>query len=139
MQVGIVLAGGNWPAVLEAAQRADVSAIDALGFWDHFHTERQDYAPTVGWAVYGALAALTKRLRLVPMVLDRPNYSLGVLAKESSMLGVISGGRFELGIGAGDYPAEEAAWGLPPYADAPTRVAELAEAVAALRQVWTGE
>ena len=64
------------------------------------------------------LAAIaTERIRLVPMVICRLNYTLGVLAKETSILSIVSGGRFELGIGAGDYPAEYAAlaWEFQPW------------------------
>ena len=46
------------------------------------------------------------------MVLCRPNHLLRVLAKESSLLQIATGGRFELGIGAGDYPGEFAAWNV---------------------------
>src|SRR5206468_12775998 len=49
-----------------------------------------------------------------------------------------SGGRFELGIGAGDYPAEYTAWHQP-FPAATTRVAALAEHIAALRMLWRGE
>ncbi len=139
MHVGVVFAGGNWPAVIEAVHIADTASINAIGFWDHFHSERLDYAPVSGWSVYGALAMLTKRIHLIPLVLDRPNYSIGVLAKESSMLALMSQGRFELGIGIGDFPAEEAAWGLPAYPDGQIRITELQETIAALRSVWSGE
>ncbi len=54
---------------------------------------------------------IKKRSR--PLVQDRSNYLLGPLAKESAMLALLSGGRFELGLGAGDYPAEQEAWGQP--------------------------
>ncbi len=47
------------------------------------------------------------------MVLCRPNYLLGVLAKETSILQIASGGRFELVIGTGDYPKDFTAWNVP--------------------------
>jgi alkanesulfonate monooxygenase SsuD/methylene tetrahydromethanopterin reductase-like flavin-dependent oxidoreductase (luciferase family) len=71
------------------------------------------------------------------MVICRPNYLLGVLCKESSLLQIASGGRFELGIGAGDFEGEFVAWNVP-YPSAEERIANLAESVAALRQLWTG-
>src|ERR1044071_9590820 len=83
------------------------------------------------------LAAATGRVKLTPMVICRLNYTLGVLAKESAILSIVSGGRFELGIGAGDYPVEYSAWHQP-FPDAATRVATLEETIAALRLIWQG-
>jgi alkanesulfonate monooxygenase SsuD/methylene tetrahydromethanopterin reductase-like flavin-dependent oxidoreductase (luciferase family) len=139
MRVGVALSPtGNWPAILEAAKVADVSGLDAVGFWDHYHSERPEWSYVCGWSAYGALAAVTEQIRLVPMVLARLNYTLGVLAKESSILSIASNGRFELGIGAGDYPVEYTAWHQP-YPDAATRVAALRETILALREIWQGK
>lgn len=74
----------------------------------------------------------------MPMVICCPNELLGVLAKESSLLQIASGGRFELGIGTGDYPVELTAWNVP-YPDAADRVAWLEESVSALEQLWPGQ
>jgi len=141
MRIGVTLCCGtrenNWPSVLEAAKTADANGLDTIGFWDHYHGD-PEWGLICGWSTYGALALATQRVRLLPMVLDNTNYLPGVLAKESSMLALISGGRFELGIGAGDYPKEEEAWGLP-FPDAATRVSRLEETVEVLRRVWTGE
>src|SRR5215213_3876821 len=114
MRVGVVLSPtGQWNEILRAAVRADERRLDAVGFYDHYHSERPEWAYVAGWAAYGALAAVTRRIRLVPMVLCQQHYDLGVLAKESSMLGIISGGRFELAIGAGDWPESFGHWGMP--------------------------
>jgi alkanesulfonate monooxygenase SsuD/methylene tetrahydromethanopterin reductase-like flavin-dependent oxidoreductase (luciferase family) len=139
MRIGIVLSpAGDWPAILTAAQLADSIGLEAVGFWDHYHSERPEWAYVCGWSAYGALAQATTRIRLVPMVLCRLSYTTGVLAKESSILAITSGGRFELSIGAGDYPPEYAAW-RQPFPDAATRIAALEETVAALRLIWKGE
>jgi alkanesulfonate monooxygenase SsuD/methylene tetrahydromethanopterin reductase-like flavin-dependent oxidoreductase (luciferase family) len=71
------------------------------------------------------------------MVLNNLHYEPGVLAKESSILSLASGGRFELGIGAGDWPESFSAWGRP-FPNAATRLKLLEETVDALRRVWTG-
>jgi alkanesulfonate monooxygenase SsuD/methylene tetrahydromethanopterin reductase-like flavin-dependent oxidoreductase (luciferase family) len=139
MRVGAILSPtGNWPAIVAAAQLADQRGLDAVGFWDHYHSEKPEWAYVCGWSAYGALAALTTRIHFVPMVICRLNYTLGVLAKETSILSIASGGRFELGIGAGDYPIEYTAWHLP-FPGAEERVAALAEHVAALRELWRGQ
>src|SRR6266540_2149816 len=125
------------PAILAAARAADQCGLAAVGFWDHYHSEQPEWAYVCGWSAYGAIAASTERIRLVPMVLCRLSYTLGVLAKESAILSIASGGRFELGIGAGDYPAEYTAWHQP-FPDAATRVKALEETIAALRLIWQG-
>lgn len=139
MRIGLIFGPtGDWNAIMKAAQIADNSNLDAIGFWDHYHSEKPEWAMVCGWSAYGALALTTKRIHLVPMVIDRMNYLPGVLAKETSMLSLISSGRFELGIGAGDYFKEARAWGIP-VPDALTRIAQLKETVAVLHQIWRGE
>src|SRR5947207_12813481 len=104
MRVGVILSPvGNWPAILASARIADAGGLDSVGFWDHYHSEKPEWAYVCGWSAYGALAAATERIRLTPMVICRLNYTLGVLAKESAILSIVSGGRFALGISAGDY------------------------------------
>jgi alkanesulfonate monooxygenase SsuD/methylene tetrahydromethanopterin reductase-like flavin-dependent oxidoreductase (luciferase family) len=61
-----------------------------------------------------------------------------VLAKETSMLAMLSRGRFELGIGAGDYFEEMHAWGVP-VPKATERIEGLRETIQVLRRIWTGE
>jgi len=80
----------------------------------------------------------TSRIHFVPMVIDRLNYLPGVLAKETSTLSIVSGGRFELGIGAGDFFEEARAWGLA-VPGAAARISGLKETVMVLRRIWTGE
>jgi alkanesulfonate monooxygenase SsuD/methylene tetrahydromethanopterin reductase-like flavin-dependent oxidoreductase (luciferase family) len=138
MRVGAILSPvGDWQAILESAKIADAGGLDAVGFWDHYHSEKPEWAYVCGWSAYGMLAAATKRIKLTPMVICRLNYTLGVLAKESALLAIVSGGRFELGIGAGDYPIEYSAWHQP-FPDATTRVETLEETIAALRLIWQG-
>src|SRR5579884_1873742 len=104
MRIGVNLGPtANLAALLEAARRADASGFDAVGFLDHYQAEKPEWGYLCGWSLYGALAMATTRIRLTPMVICRLNYLPGVLAKETTMLAMLSGGRFELGIGAGDY------------------------------------
>lgn len=72
------------------------------------------------------------------MVIGHPNHLFGVLAKESSLLQITSGGRFDLGFWAGDYPVEFTAWNVP-FPDAAERIAWLEESVTAPRALWNGE
>ena len=139
MRIAVTLSPtGDWSAILQAAQLADRAGLDAVGFWDHNHSEKPEWAYVCGWSAYGALAVATTRIHLLPMVICRLNYTTGVLAKETSILSIVSGGRFELGIGAGDYPVEYTAWHQR-FPDATTRIETLEETIAALRLVWQGQ
>jgi alkanesulfonate monooxygenase SsuD/methylene tetrahydromethanopterin reductase-like flavin-dependent oxidoreductase (luciferase family) len=139
MRIAINLGpNADWDATLSAAQTADRYGFDALSFLDHYHTEELQYPYICGWSVYGALAMVTSRISLVPMVIDRLNYLPGVLAKESATLAIASGGRFELGIGAGDFFEEMRAWGIS-IPKAPARIAGLQETITVLRRIWRGE
>ena len=112
MRIGAVLSPvDDWQRVVEGARAADELGFDSVSFWDHYHSPRPEWGYVCGWAAYGYLAAVTRDVRFVSMVLNALHYQLGVLAKESSMLSIASGGRFELGIGAGDWPESFAAWG----------------------------
>ncbi|HEX4204357.1 MAG TPA: LLM class flavin-dependent oxidoreductase [Ktedonobacteraceae bacterium] len=103
---------GNWNTILAATQTAEKLGFDAISFLDHYHTQKLEWPYLCGWSLYGALAMVTSRIHLVPMVIDRMNYLPGVLAKETTMLSIASAGRFELGIGAGDFFEEAHAWGV---------------------------
>lgn len=139
MRLGAVLSPvADWEHIIDAARAADDLGYDAIGLWGHYHSARPEWAYISGWSAYGALAALTGRVRLVPMVLNNLHYQLGVLAKESSLLGLASGGRFELAIGAGDWPDSYAAWGEH-FPDREERLVRLSENLTALRRLWTGE
>jgi len=138
MRLGVNLGPtGDWPAMLAAAQTAERLGFDAVGFLDHYHTDNLEWPYLCGWSAYGALALATARIHLAPLVIDRLNYLPGVLAKETATLAILSGGRFELGIGAGDYFQEARAWGLEIPAAA-ARIAALQETITALRLIWSG-
>ena len=139
MRIGVNIGPtGDWPAMLAAAKEADALGFDAVSFLDHYHTDEPQWPYICGWSAYGAIAMATSRIHLVPMVIDRLNYLPGVLAKEASTLSILSSGRFELGIGAGDYFQEARAWGLP-VPPAPERIAGLQETITILRRIWSGE
>jgi alkanesulfonate monooxygenase SsuD/methylene tetrahydromethanopterin reductase-like flavin-dependent oxidoreductase (luciferase family) len=128
----------DWPAILDAARLADEARLDAVGFWDHYHSGQPDWAYVCGWSAMGAVAAMTRHVKLLPMVVNNLHYEPGVLAKESSVLAVLSGGRFELGIGGGDWRESFTAWGRP-FPEADERLDRLIETIEALRLAWTGQ
>lgn len=139
MRIGVNLGPtANWRAMLEAAKQADTYGFDAVGFLDHYQAEKLEWGYICGWSFYGALALATTRIKLVPMVICRLNYLPGVLAKETTTLALLSGGRFEMGIGAGDYFEEMKAWGVA-VPKASERIEQLRETVEVLQRVYKGE
>lgn len=90
------------------------------------------------WTILPALAEVTDRMRIGPLcspVLRRPPQ---VLAKMSSCLDVMSGGRLVLGMGASDYPQFWLPWGLD-FPVARERIARLAEEIQVVTAMWTQE
>ncbi len=138
MRISINMAWHDWSEILATAQAAEAYGFDSIGFIDAYHSERLDIDYLCGWSLYGALAMATARIHFVPMVIDCMNYMPGVLAKETSALSIISNGRFELGIGAGDGFEGWHAWGIP-VPSAAARITALRETIAVLRSIWRGE
>jgi alkanesulfonate monooxygenase SsuD/methylene tetrahydromethanopterin reductase-like flavin-dependent oxidoreductase (luciferase family) len=124
--------------MLAAAKEAEARGFDSVGFLDHYHADKPEWPYICGWSAYGALAMATSRIHLIPMVIDHLNHLPGVLAKEISTLSIISSGRFELGIGAGDYFEEAHAWGQR-VPSVPARINGLKETITILRRIWSGE
>lgn len=88
-----------------------------------------------GWTVLSALSSITERLRLGLMVSSVPYRAPGLLAKMVTTLDVISDGRIELGLGAGNNSEEAHAFGLEMRGTA-ERIAALGEACEVLRLLF---
>ena len=88
------------------------------------------------WTTLSALAAETRSIRLTPLVLANHYRPPALMAKMASTLDVISGGRLELGIGAGGGQADSLASGYS-FDTTPIRVAMLEEALEAIIGLWT--
>ena len=93
------------------------------------------YPPLTSCAV---IAQATQTARLGPLVLNNDFRQPAVLAREAIALADLSGGRFELGLGAG-YARDEYLRAGIAYEPAATRVARLAEAAQILSRLFTGE
>jgi probable F420-dependent oxidoreductase len=120
------------PAWAFLAQRAEEIGFDVVSLPDHLG---EQFAPLPALT---AAACATTRLRLSMFVLANDMRHPGVLAKEVATLDVLSGGRVELGLGAGWDQAEYAALGIP--FDRPSvRIARLEEAVLAIRALLAGD
>ncbi len=110
-----------WQRTVELAVQAEGLGFESLWVFDHFHTvpEPTDEITFESFTVLSALAALTRRVRLGHMVVCTGFRNPAHTAKLSSTLDVISGGRFELGIGAGWKRDEWEAYGygFPPIGE----------------------
>ncbi len=115
----------------DRALRAEALGYATFLLRDHFVAEPfgDQFAPLIALM---AAAAATTRLRVGTLVLDNDYRHPVILAKEAATLDVLSGGRFELGLGAGWLRAEYAAAGID-YGPNGVRVDRLAEAVTILK------
>ena len=102
-----------WARTIELAQQAEMLGFEALWVFDHFHTVPQatDEITFESFSVLSALAMATARVRLGHMVICTGFRNPALTAKMASTIDVISGGRFELGIGAGWKEEEWRAYG----------------------------
>lgn len=110
-----------WARSVELAEHADTLGIESLWVFDHFHTVPvpEDEITFESFSMLAAIAMVTLRARLGHMVVCTGFRNPGLTAKMSSTIDVISGGRFELGIGAGWKEDEWRAYGygFPPLGD----------------------
>jgi probable F420-dependent oxidoreductase len=118
---------------LDRGKRIEAMGYDTLAMPDHM----------IGgaWAPMPALAALaqvTTRLRLGTLVIDNDFRNPVVFAREVALLDVLSGGRFELGLGAGWFDRDYQGTGIP-FDRGRVRVARLAEAITLMKRLFTEE
>lgn len=88
------------------------------------------------WTTLSALVAETQRLRVIPMVLANLYRPPALLANMVATLDVISGGRVELGIGAGGGRGDHLAAGYP-FPSTSARVNMLEESLEIIKRLWT--
>lgn len=124
----------NPDATVEQIIAADRSRLDVVGVQDHPYQWR--FFDT--WTLLAYAAGRTERVRFVPDVLNLPLRLPTLVAKSVASLDLLSGGRVELGLGAGAFWDGVEAMGGP-RRTAKESVDALEEAVAILRQFWSGE
>ena len=138
--VSIPSASEKWNAAVRIAQRAEELGFDSIWVYDHFHNVPRPAHEAVFecWTVMAAISQLTTKIRLGQMVgcnLYRPP---ALLAKITSTLDVISGGRVDWGIGAGWYENECRGYGYP-FPVPKERIAMLRESVEIVKSMWSQE
>jgi alkanesulfonate monooxygenase SsuD/methylene tetrahydromethanopterin reductase-like flavin-dependent oxidoreductase (luciferase family) len=121
-------------AVLEQVLAVERSGLDLVGIQDHPYQRR--FYDT--FSLIAFLAGRTERVRLFPAVANLPLRHPAMLAKASASIDVLSGGRFELGLGAGAFWEAIEAFGGERMSGKES-VDALEEAIAILRACWSGE
>ena len=121
----------RWPELAAMIRSIEGCGFDSIWVGDHFLYRRPDGAagPWDAWSLLAAIAAMTTRVEMGPLVTPLGFYNPAVLAKKAATVDEVSGGRLIVGVGAGWYEPEFRAYGVP-HAD---RFARFEEAFAILR------
>lgn len=127
----------QWQTMSDLAARADAGPWESLWVYDHFHTvpTPTEEATHEAWTLMAAFAATTTRIRLGQMCTCMSYRNPAYLAKVAATVDIISGGRTEMGIGAGWYEHEWKAYGYG-FPRAGERLARLDEGVQIMKQAW---
>jgi alkanesulfonate monooxygenase len=130
--------GATYDQQVRMAQTIEALGFDALFRSDHFLTMGGDGlpGPTDAWVTLAGLARETERIRLGTLVTSATFRLPGLLAVEVAQVDAMSGGRVELGLGAGWFDAEHEAYGVP-FPPLGERFERLEEQFAILTGLWT--
>lgn len=120
--------------LLSTAQEVERLGLDYVAVQDHPYQRR--FVDT--WTLLSMIAATTSRVGLFPDVANLPLRPPAVMAKAAATIDLLSGGRFELGLGAGGFWDAIQAYGGPRRTPGES-LAALAEAIQVIRKVWSGE
>jgi F420-dependent oxidoreductase-like protein len=128
----------QWPVLRELVQAADRGPWESVWVYDHFHTVPvpTEEATHEAWSLMSAFGAVTERVRLGQMCTCMGYRNPAYLAKVAATADIVSGGRIEMGIGAGWYEHEWNAYGYG-FPRAGERIAMLDEGVQIMRDLWT--
>ncbi len=129
-----------WARTVEVAQQAEAVGAESVWLFDHFHTVPRptDEITFESFTSMAALAAVTGRVRLGQVVLCNGFRNPALTAKMASTLDTISGGRFELGIGAGWKRDEWLAYGYG-FPETRQRLAMLHDALEVISRMLEGD
>lgn len=140
MEFGVVLhvtsSYANWGTLLTIAKEAEELGYGSVWVSDHLFSPSGRPHGLEAWTVLSALALSTHTIKLGTYVLCNQFRHPSLLAKMASTLDIISGGRLELGIGAGWFRDEHTAFGFD-WDKHSTRVERLKESIEIIKKLWT--
>src|ERR671918_772621 len=132
--------GVSWEEWLALALACEEHGLEGLFRSDHYHS--LDPGPDLGsldaWTTLAALAARTERIRLGTLVSPATFRHPAVLAKSAVTVDHVSGGRVEVGMGAGWHAGEHRAFGFP-FPDDRERLDILEEQLEVVHRLWDGD
>jgi alkanesulfonate monooxygenase SsuD/methylene tetrahydromethanopterin reductase-like flavin-dependent oxidoreductase (luciferase family) len=132
--ISVVPAAEEAEHISRIVRAADRAGLDLVGIQDHPYQRR--FLDT--WTLMATLVPQTERIRFFPDVANLPLRPPAMLAKAAASLDVLSGGRIELGLGAGAFWDAISAMGGPRRSPGEARRA-LEEAIQVVRLVWSDE
>jgi alkanesulfonate monooxygenase SsuD/methylene tetrahydromethanopterin reductase-like flavin-dependent oxidoreductase (luciferase family) len=126
-----------WRRTTEVARQADRLGFESIWLFDHFHTVPRptDEITFESFTSLAALAAITERVRLGHIVICTAFRNPALTAKMISTMDSISGGRMELGIGAGWKRDEWLAYGYG-FPETKERLARLGDDLGVITAMW---
>jgi len=127
-----------WREYAAMARAAEASGFDSIWVGDHLlyrDADRSERGPRDAWTLLAGLAAITRRVRLGPLVACTAFHPPGVLARMAATVDEVSAGRLVLGLGAGWNETEFRAFGLR----FDQRASRFGEAFEIVRRLLSGE
>jgi probable F420-dependent oxidoreductase len=128
----------RWPEYAAMARAAEAVGFDSIWVGDHYLYRdggRPERGPWEAWTLLAALAAVTERVRLGPLVACLAFHEPAVLAKQAATVDEVSRGRLVVGVGAGWNRTEFDAFGIP----FDHRASRFEEAFEIVRRLLAGE
>lgn len=128
----------KWNKAVDIAVLAEDLGFDSIWVYDHFHNVPKPAQEAVFecWTTMAAISQRTSHIRLGQMVGCNSYRNPGLLAKITSTIDVISGGRLDWGIGAGWYESEYRGYGYE-FAKPSDRIGMLKETVEIVKSMWS--
>jgi len=134
IQFGYFLVPNAADPLISTALEVERLGLEYVAIQDHPYQRR--YVDT--WTLMPMIAAQTTRLKIFPDVANLPLRLPSMIAKAAATLDVLSGGRFELGLGGGAFWDAIEAYGGP-FRSAGESLDALEEAIVIIRMIWSGE